>query len=140
MLPSTLKLLGDRTFDSCGSLRRAASRRKTRTGPASERLEELHCGEAALPAALEKVGHGVFASCENIRVVWAEDCSAIEDVRRDNDWVAVLPAGLTMGSTLLRGLMRQKSLERPAPSWARDDRRFMLSGQLSQESCFPAST
>ena len=42
----------------------------------------------------------MFASCENIRVVWVEDCSSIEDVRRDNDWVAVLPVGLAMGSTL----------------------------------------
>ena len=130
MLPSTLKLLGYRTFDSCGRLRRVASRRKTQTGPASEILEELHCGELALPAALEKVGHGVFASCENIHVVWAEDCPAIEDVRRDNDWVAVLPTGLAMGGTLLRP---QEAKESGSSRLRSEDRRPVVQSRRGEE-------
>lgn len=113
-LPSTLRVLGDRTFDACRRLEKVVFRRQGPAG-ASEAALETHCGEIEIPATLEKVGRDAFDGCSQIRTVWAEDSFVREGLMKDRyGSLTVLPWMTTkVGDALLRNLRSQKEVTIP---------------------------
>ena len=108
VLPSTLRVLEAYTFSCCTYLSKIATRQTTQAGGANDALRDLRCGEAVLPAALEKVGTCILIRCPEIKVIWFENCSLINaDTNSDSCNVAILPARSTMvGDKLLKDLRR----------------------------------
>lgn len=111
--PSTLRVFGDETFNSCKYLSRVASRQKASVEADGTRLAELCHGDVVLPAALEKVGPYVFNSCSEIKVIYIENRSIIDSLREYNSVTAILPAETMVGDRFLRNLRRQKDVVIP---------------------------
>lgn len=74
-LPSTLKVLGDRTFYCYSHLEKVTFRRQTPVAGDSEKLQETFCGEVVLPATLEEVGYCSFNCCSKIKAIWVDNSS-----------------------------------------------------------------
>ena len=113
-LPSTLKVLGDETFNDCSCLSRVAFRQTTAEG-GSDGLQELRYGEAVLPATLELIGYRVLAHCPRIKVIWVEDLSLVKERAHAyfDGTVTLLARSTMVGDQLLWDLRRTKDVVIP---------------------------
>ena len=92
-LPSTLRVLGSRTFSNCELLERVEFRGENslaRIGCycfANTLLEEI-----ALPSTVREMEEDALGECSCLRTVWVGDGFALNLARHVSDSVQVLPA------------------------------------------------
>lgn len=63
-----------------------------------------------LPATLEKIGYAPFSSCANIQVIWVDNGSAVDDLRKAHSAAILLGRSIMVGDQFLRELRRQNDV------------------------------
>ena len=63
-----------------------------------------------LPATLEKIGYALFFGCVNIQVIWVDNGSAVDDLRKAHSAAILLGRSTMVGDKLLRDFRRLKDV------------------------------